>query len=535
MNSDKHISAKLNPPTEALYKILIAAVEAEAHYKEYVREDGSTVQTRSAMSMEGDYASSVADKFLTEHPETTAESIFAFIQSSDGLEGQYNIPFETIILAVHILNSLCAADESRFMALFQNKNVPWYAHKEALYCLTQRKHIEDWSPLENIIKGEHFESRVKADTISLIVSHQRTALLPVMQQQLRKVKPHEWDDTEVNHLVFGCAALGDIKVAPKLLALTENPWSHRHRNAQKALETLIDFHPSVESFGRDLLQNPELSGDEVWRDLKQQADGPTNRWGLANAPISDAQISDCIAALAHDDWRTRKTASNWFIAHSSGSAALRDTLLSKTCGTDARSWAAYTLLKSGELRPEDRRLIRQVPAKFQVDLGFEIPAEVRDSIIEEYAEHSEVGTDVRYKLEFFLKERSSYDTDEADRNRLIAALKTEGLQIKKCENIGAFHRQGEGTFWIIQFADNDNFCHLNVSTLGKFVSFYSKSEADGAPASPLHKKCRVIAETQGFFWVDPNVGEKIVPDLNVYFFGSRKPLSVFDLLFYWQD
>lgn len=520
---------------EALHKDLIAAVEAEVHYNERVREDGSTARTRSAQSMGGDYASSVADTFMTKHPETTAESLFDFIKSSDRLEGQYGIPFETIILAVHILNRLCVADESRFMTLFQDKAVPWYAHKEALYCLAKRLRIEDWPALANILNGEHFEGRVKADTIALIVSRQRTDLLPVLQQQLREVKPHEWDDTEVNHLVFGCAALGDIKVAPELLALTENPWSHRHKNAQKALETLIDFHPSLESFGRDLLQAPELSDDEVWRGLKQQADGPTNRWALANAPVSDAQISDCLAALTHDEWRTRKIASDWLIACNSGSAVLRDIFLSETRGTDERSWAAYTLLKSGELQPEDRRLIKQDPATFQVDLGFELPVDVRDSIVEEYAEHSEVGTDVRYHLEFFLNERPSYDTDEADRNRLVAALKAEGLQVERCVGVGAFHQQGGGTYWLVQFEDNDDFCHLNVSTLGKFVSFFSQNEEDGAPTSPLHKKCRAIAESQGFFWVDPKLREKIVSGLNVYFFGSREPLSIFDLLFYWQD
>lgn len=535
MSIDKHTPAELNPPTEALYKILIAAVEAEAQYNEHAREDGSIGRTRSALSMGGNHASYVANKFLTEHPETTAKSIFAFIQSSDRLEGQHNIPYETISLAVHILNHLCAADESLFMAIFQDKAVAWYAHKEALYCLAQRKHIEDWSALENIIKGEHFESRVKADTISLIVSHQRTDLLPVLQQQLREVKPHEWDDTEVNHLIFGCAALGDIKVAPVLLVLTENPWSHRHKNAQKALEALIDFYPSLESLGRDLLQAPELSDDEVWRGLKQQADGPMNRWALANAPISDAQISDCLAALTHDEWRTRKIASNWLIARKSGSAALRDVFLSETRNADERSWAAYTLLKSGELRPVDRQLIKEDPATFQVDLGFELPIDVRHSIIGEYTEHSEAGTDVRYHLEFFLNKRPSYDTDEADRNQLVAALKVEGLQIKKMENVGAFHNQGGGTFWLVQFEDNDKFCHLNVSTLGKFVSFFSQNEEEGGPPSPLHKKCRAIAETQGFFWVGQNIGEKIVPGLNVYFFGSREPLSVFDLLFYWQD
>ena len=46
---------------------------------------------------------------------------------------------------------------------------------------------------------------------------------------------------------------------------------------------------------------------------------------------------------------------------------------------------------------------------------------------------------------------------------------------------------------------------------------------------------RAAAEECGFHWIGGDLAGQVVPKLNIYFFGSRDPLSIRDLLFYWQD
>ncbi|MEJ8646002.1 hypothetical protein WKI68_41865 [Streptomyces sp. MS1.HAVA.3] len=46
---------------------------------------------------------------------------------------------------------------------------------------------------------------------------------------------------------------------------------------------------------------------------------------------------------------------------------------------------------------------------------------------------------------------------------------------------------------------------------------------------------RAALEAAGFRWIDGTTGSIRVTGLGVYYFGSRDPLSVDTLLFYWQD
>ena len=49
------------------------------------------------------------------------------------------------------------------------------------------------------------------------------------------------------------------------------------------------------------------------------------------------------------------------------------------------------------------------------------------------------------------------------------------------------------------------------------------------------EKARSIAESVGVKWLKEDQLGDMLPGLNVYFFGSREPLNLMNLLFYWQD
>ncbi len=75
---------------------------------------------------------------------------------------------------------------------------------------------------------------------------------------------------------------------------------------------------------------------------------------------------------------------------------------------------------------------------------------------------------------------------------------------------------------MIGYGEGDGEVHL--STLGRFAAAH-----DDDPA------VRRALESAGFRWIDHAVGSIQVTGLGVYHFGSRTPLDVHTLLFYWQD
>jgi hypothetical protein len=78
---------------------------------------------------------------------------------------------------------------------------------------------------------------------------------------------------------------------------------------------------------------------------------------------------------------------------------------------------------------------------------------------------------------------------------------------------GDHHQQGEGTYHVVDTTAG----RVMVSTLGRF---YWSDE---------------ITELPGFRRIDDTLGSIVFTGLPVYFFGHREPLTVHDLLFYWQD
>lgn len=85
---------------------------------------------------------------------------------------------------------------------------------------------------------------------------------------------------------------------------------------------------------------------------------------------------------------------------------------------------------------------------------------------------------------------------------------------------GDVYRQGSGTYHPITI-DGGN---VQISTLGPFASIDTEaSDAEAALAGA------------GFSSVDAALGQIIFAGLHVYHSGARDPLTVGELLFYWQD
>jgi len=109
----------------------------------------------------------------------------------------------------------------------------------------------------------------------------------------------------------------------------------------------------------------------------------------------------------------------------------------------------------------------------------------------------------------------------------MAALTSVGLAPQPPVSVGEERRQGSGTYHVIKIGEY----RVLISTLGRFAKGYDTGDGTGgAPAA-----ARRALERAGFRWIDRTDGAILVTGLCVYYFGTREPLQVADLLFYWQD
>lgn len=179
---------------------------------------------------------------------------------------------------------------------------------------------------------------------------------------------------------------------------------------------------------------------------------------------------------------------------------------------------------------------------------FEVSPEIRDAIVREYVPHMEEGSDPRYITEYENILSPPYKTAVSDRQLLVETLKNNGVKVSKVENAGEFHGQGGGNYSVLTLEQIEEYytSTLFISDLGRFVSRnmvwyqvdHSYNMIDDELGVESKKRlllCQQIVTQIGFIWPEDELLKSTVPELNVYYFGRREPLTVCDLLYYWQD
>lgn len=148
-----------------------------------------------------------------------------------------------------------------------------------------------------------------------------------------------------------------------------------------------------------------------------------------------------------------------------------------------------------------------------------VPDNVRLAIVREYAP-GQRQTDPRWILEAACAALPPEPDAVVQLQRAVDALTVCGLHPEEPLEAGEIYHQGSGTYHQIAVDDGN----VQISTLGPFASI--DTEAPGAEAA---------LASAGFYSVEAALGRIIFAGLHVYHFGARDPLTVGELLFYWQD
>lgn len=312
-------------------------------------------------------------------------------------------------------------------------------------------------------------------------------------------------------LLLGRAALGDLSAADELVDLADDPWSHLRALGVQGLERLD------ERFGHT--QVLQALGYES--DAQMAATGARPALRMLGIWEVEEAGGDVLPFLADPETRVARYVYDQLVRTSPDPAKLA--ALTEAPDVSTRCWAHALRVQQGEGVDAARA--------FMASVRIEVPGlgpKARAALLATHAP-GERNTDPRWVLESVLLDHPEprWDHDApspetaATLERLKDALARRGIETEAPLSSGAAMQQGSGTYFVLRHALGA----VLVSTLGPFATEREDVDADRKEG----------AEEVGLQWIDRTLAGTVVPGLCVYFFGRREPLTVHDLLFYWQD
>ncbi|MFG2988263.1 hypothetical protein ACGFZK_02950 [Streptomyces sp. NPDC048257] len=374
----------------------------------------------------------------------------------------------------------CAADAAQ----------PWWRRRACVEALAGRVPERRVAELIACVHDTGDVSEVRKALLALLAD--RPELLPWLRHEDRQ-QDSAYGMAEA---VLGArGALGDLTAAGALATLAFGPWRHRREIGEAALDGLAaryGFEAVLAELGADRPEDRSIS-----------------------VRMRDRAGEDVTGALADPDRGVAYRAQELL----TDPERLRGYLAGAPT-EEAKLWALYALHRSTDDVAETRRLYEELGRPRVEVTGLD--EELRAAIVHEYGPWCQERSDPRWRIEALCTEPPSA-SDPAERLlRATAALTAAGLAPRPPVSCGDAHRQGDGTYDVIGYGDSGGEVH--ISTLGRFAADHDD-----------HPQVRRALESAGFRWIDDAVGSIRVTGLGVYYFGSRDPLDVHTLLFYWQD
>lgn len=278
------------------------------------------------------------------------------------------------------------------------------------------------------------------------------------------------------------ARFGDTTAVPELVRLMASEWYHRRIVAEQGID-MLGQRAVLDALGFDSA-------------LSLMLFGPTPEARLLGVRWADPDITQ---ALADEERMVAREAYDRLADVPDNHGELVRMVDDRAPG---HLWALAVLAARGELIDDQWDAL----GRPRVDVPG-LPDDVRAAIVRQYAPGTR-DTDPRWLLE------AACLPDREPEDVLTDAL-TALAPYRPASPVtaGDHHQQGEGTYHVVETTAG----RVLVSTLGRF--YWAEN----------------IPELPGFRRIDNTLGAVEVSGLSVYFFGHREPLTVHDLVFYWQD
>jgi len=308
---------------------------------------------------------------------------------------------------------------------------------------------------------------------------------------------------------------------------------------------------------------------------------------------SKTNIEFLTKLLMDESWYVQELSIKQLITIGSTAASfLEKHLKDSTQSLTSRYLAAYSIFQIGGDISEAMKTVKDI----RIPFPSYISGAMREVIVKSWVPQAEPRTDFRWLIEYGLLiknnhsseikktiqqkvDKKTYDSgvsvlrpegNEPDKTLLeiknkidilVNLLKKKGINVLEVIDYAEEMGSGSSTVYLIKMEPDDietsdnssekivtkRSDWLHISTLAPYI-YYSRYEetrsADGTGSmgaindkgnQKKYVHYRDAAKEAGFTWLSDEQLKYIVQGLNIYFFGDRKPLSVRDLLFYWQD
>jgi hypothetical protein len=400
---------------------------------------------------------------------------------------------------------LAACSPDALVYLILDGEEPWWRRQVCARALAGRVPAERAMALLDGIRDPGVTTEIRAALLAVLsaASGPHTdELLAWLRAQERRLgdpnQPHGLDEA----ILRARGRMGDTSAAVPLATLAADPWSHRRRVGEQAIEALIQL--------RGLPAVLAALGVDSRRALAISADSPAQR--LLGLRLEHRAGADITSSLADTSTMVARKAYELLAETGGDAAALVDLVDQRRPG---HLWALAVLHRRGH--PIRDRWEALGPPRVELP---GVPADVRRAIARAYTP-GQRDTDPRWLLEAACLEEPDRPDQQELGQRATGALTAAGLHPQEPVSVGEAQQQGKGTYYIIRTSAGE----LWVSTLGPFFH----------PARSAGARVVTAMRRAGFQHIDAELGRTRFDGLHVYFFGAREPLSVRDLLFYWQD
>jgi hypothetical protein len=393
--------------------------------------------------------------------------------------------------------------------LVVDKAEPWWRRRACVQALSGRVPADRVDDLLASTKDSEVTTEVRVGLLEVLStpgSAHAGALLEWLRTQEDVPQPFGLQP----ELLHARAKLGDLTVTAGVVALEADAWPHIRRTGRSAVDAL------VETRGLDAVLT-ELGAESA---EALATEGATVAGRMLGLRLLWEMRADFTPVLADDSFPVARAAYDLLITYepdeeNSGEAQLHAMVEHRLPG---HLWALAVLGRRGhDIEPAWEALGRprvELPA---------VPDDVREAILREYAP-GQRDTDPRWLLEAAALPEAGQPDEAGLLRQATEALDEGGLRPETPVSAGDLHEQGDGTYYTIDTLAGT----VVVSTLGPF--FRESFTEDGPDARALD-----ALRARGFRHIDAELGGVTFDGLPVYYFGARQPLSVDQLLFYWQD
>ena len=467
--------------------------------------------------------------------EANSSSLFTVLKSYMEEASKFDQhDVDACTLVCKAMGSIGAAEE--LLQASMNTSFQWYGRVNAINSLNTYCKTSIVRKLLPILDDQFVVGEIHASVITALSLHGVEDVLPRIEK-IEKDKEilSSWWDAE-RHLLAAKARLGVDSILRPLINMSYNDWSHTRKLGADALVKFTEKKEGLEGV-LDVLA-PFTQGEATENRLKKLLEinesSEIKCWAMDTLVQlkPDDSLDALIASLGSSYWKVAHKACCFLINFHRDISEPLTLLASDTNNTrDIRLWAIASLAIG--YNKKSTSYIQDLD-RVTVPWQFKCPEVVRNAIIDEYGLAYEPFTDVRYIIESAVAKRKAFDSENF-KEQLIEKLTKEGFSINNVLDCGKWHGSGGGTFYVID-TDNGKFF---ASTIGPFLTApnleHSTDDTSVKQDCSVMDRLQNIITSLGGLWLEDELLDHEVPNLNVYFFGDRGPLTVRDLVFYWQD